>query len=172
MYGHYDPSVVYKFLQFWFNVSHFSHNLDTSHPVIKLHTPNMSPMSKPVKKYRFESLFEICKHTHTVSHYSFIKIINNEQIGWSNSVAAEPSALHICAHSLMTKTHVYDAANEMSGNDAIPRDLTMVIFFWSTREVRVRVLQSIKLFYRFSWDVESALGLCVKLKEVIFISLL
>lgn len=70
------------------------------------------------------------------------------------------------------QTQICDAACGMSGNDAMPRDLRMVIFFWSAREVRVRLLQSVISFYWPSEDDAPALISCIKLEDVIFLLVL
>lgn len=70
------------------------------------------------------------------------------------------------------KTQICDAPCGMSGNDAMPRDLMMVIFYWSAWEVRVRLLQSVKSFYWPSEDGAFALRSYMKLEEVIFLPVL
>ncbi len=59
-----------------------------------------------------------------------------------------------------------DAACGVSGNDAMPRDLMMVIFYWNAREVRVRLLHSVKSLYWPSVDGVFALRSYMKLEEV------
>lgn len=62
-----------------------------------------------------------------------------------------------------------DAACGMSGNDAMPRDLMMVIFYKRMRGARALAVKS---FYWPSEDGAFALRSYIKLEEVIFLPVL